>query len=232
MGMPQAIRYWTPDEVRALPDDGRRYEVVAGELLVTPAPSFPHQEAVKRVLLALDDYVQRTGVGHAAISPADLTPEPGALVQPDVFVVALVAGRRPRDWSDVERLVLAVEVLSPSTARADRTVKRRLFQRAGVKTGPKIRCTAPRSKVAVRHAPPGRNNVTTGISTPLRRPARMGPAWSVGWGARDPRPAPSRTRPRPRSDRAHASLTATAARGLFRLAFRSATIPAVARRLL
>src|SRR5229473_7696411 len=66
------------------------------------------------------------------ISPADLNPEPGALVQPDVFVVALVAGRRPRDWSDIEALVLAVEVLSPSTARADRTVKRRLLQRAGV----------------------------------------------------------------------------------------------------
>ena len=132
MGMPQAIRYWTPDDVRSLPDDGRRYEVVAGELLVTPAPTFPHQEAVKRLLLALDEYTQGTGVGHVAISPADLTPEPGALVQPDVFVVALVAGRRPREWSDIEALVLAVEVLSPSTARADRTVKRRLFQRAGV----------------------------------------------------------------------------------------------------
>src|SRR5207245_800698 len=43
MGMPQATHYWTPDDVRALPDDGRRYEVVAGELLVTPAPSFAHQ---------------------------------------------------------------------------------------------------------------------------------------------------------------------------------------------
>jgi Uma2 family endonuclease len=44
----------------------------------------------------------------------------------------LVGGRRPRRWSDITRLLLAVEVLSPSTARADRTVKRRLFQRVGV----------------------------------------------------------------------------------------------------
>ncbi|HXO84958.1 MAG TPA: Uma2 family endonuclease, partial [Gemmatimonadales bacterium] len=50
----------------------------------------------------------------------------------DVFVVGLVAGRRPREWSDIERLLLAIEVLSPSTARADRTTKRRLYQRAGV----------------------------------------------------------------------------------------------------
>jgi len=132
MGMPQATHYWTPDDVRALPDDGRRYEVVAGELLVTLAPSFAHQEAVRLLIRALGDYVERMGIGHAAISPADLTPEPGALVQPDVFVVPLVAGRRPRDWHDIERLVLAVEVLSPSTARADRSANRRLYQRTGV----------------------------------------------------------------------------------------------------
>ncbi len=132
MGMPQTTRFWTPDEVRALPADGRRYEVVAGELLVTPAPGFAHQEAVRLLILALSGYVERTNVGHAAFSPADLTPEPGALVQPDAFVVGLVAGRRPRDWADIERLLLAIEVLSPSTARADRAVKRRLYQRAGV----------------------------------------------------------------------------------------------------
>jgi hypothetical protein len=54
-----------------------------------------------------------------AMSPADLTPEPGALVQPDAFVVGLVAGRRPRNWTDIERLLLAIEVLSPSTALDD-----------------------------------------------------------------------------------------------------------------
>ena len=43
-----------------------------------------------------------------------------------------VGGRRPRNWGDIERLLLAVEVLSPTTARADRTIKRRLYQRAGI----------------------------------------------------------------------------------------------------
>lgn len=132
MGMPQTAHYWTPDEVRALPADGRRYEVIAGELLVTPAPGFPHQEAVLLLVEALREYLRRSKAGHAAVSPADLTPEPGALVQPDAFVVGLVAGRRPRNWTDIERVLLAIEVLSPSTARADRAVKRRLYQRAGV----------------------------------------------------------------------------------------------------
>lgn len=132
MGMPQATEFWTPDRVRALPDDGRRYEVVAGELLVTPAPNLPHQEAVTRLVRLLADYTERSGVGYATLSPADLVPEPGSLVQPDVFVAPLIAGRRPRAWTDITRLLLAVEVLSPSTARADRTVKRQLFQRTGV----------------------------------------------------------------------------------------------------
>jgi Uma2 family endonuclease len=131
MGMPQATHFWTPAEVRALPDDGRRYEVVAGELLVTSAPSLPHQDAAGRLLRLLVDYVEPSGVGYASLSPADIEPEPGALVQPDVFVAPLVGGRRPRAWSEIRSLVLAVEIVSPTTARADRTVKRRLNQRTG-----------------------------------------------------------------------------------------------------
>jgi len=132
MAMPAVAHYWTPEEVRALPDDGQRYEVVAGELLVTPAPKLPHQEAVGQLFRVLAAYLDGARVGHVMVSPADLTPEPGALVQPDLFVVPLVLGRRPRDWTDIGQLLLAVEILSPATARADRTVKRRLYQRAGV----------------------------------------------------------------------------------------------------
>jgi len=132
MGMPQLLHVWTPDEVRALPDDGRRYEVVRGELLVTPAPSFHHQDAVRRMVRILGDYVERTGAGYAAMSPADITPEPGALVQPDVFVGPLPEGRRPTSWADFSKLLLAVEILSPTSARADRTTKRQLFQRTRV----------------------------------------------------------------------------------------------------
>ena len=132
MGMPGIAHVWTPDEIRALPDDGRRYEVVRGELLVTPSPTFPHQDAVGRMFLLLRDYTDRSGTGYALMSPADIEPEVGALVQPDVFVGPLSQGRRPRSWVDFSHLLLAVEVLSPSTARADRTVKRRLFQRSGV----------------------------------------------------------------------------------------------------
>ncbi len=118
--------------VRALPEDGNRYEVVAGELFVTPAPSFDHQQAVARLLLRLVPYVDAHGLGYALASPADIEFEEEHLVQPDIFVTPRLEGRRPERWSDIKRLLLAVEVLSPGTARADRTVKRQLFQRVGV----------------------------------------------------------------------------------------------------
>ena len=132
MGMPQAAQRWTADMVRALPDDGKRYEVIAGELFVTPAPNFDHQGAVGRLLLRLIPYVDAHRLGYALMSPADIEFDDETLVQPDLFVAPRPQGRRPKGWSEVKHLSLAVEVLSPSTARADRTVKRRLFQRVGV----------------------------------------------------------------------------------------------------
>jgi Uma2 family endonuclease len=123
--------YYSADMVRALPDDGNRYETVHGELLVTPAPRLTHQRIVVRLTVALDDYVRRHQVGEVLASPADISWGPDILVQPDLFVASL-AETRSGAWSQVKTLLLAIEVLSPSTARADRFTKRRLFQEVGV----------------------------------------------------------------------------------------------------
>ena len=63
MATPQKL--WTVDEVQALPDDGNRYEVVDGELLVTPAPSWRHATASKLLLVRLHAYATGHGVGRA-----------------------------------------------------------------------------------------------------------------------------------------------------------------------
>jgi Uma2 family endonuclease len=118
--------------VRALPDDGKRYEVVHGELLVTPAPRPPHQVIVTRLAVALGRCLERHPGGVVLVSPADISwGRRDVLVQPDVFVVAREEVRTD-DWSRMRTLLLVVEVLSPSTARADRFVKRRRYQEAGV----------------------------------------------------------------------------------------------------
>src|SRR5699024_459180 len=86
MGMAVPV-YFTADMVRALPDDGNRYEVVYGELLVTPAPRPFHQILVKRLSYALEGYLRSRPIGELLTSPADISWGPDVLVQPDVFVV-------------------------------------------------------------------------------------------------------------------------------------------------
>ena len=133
MGMPQTAERWTADMVRALPDDRNRYEVIDGELLVTPAPSALHQRALAILHIRLAEYLRAAPWGEALFSPADISFRDDMLVQPDLFVVATNPdGRRVAQWSEIRGLLLAIEVLSPSTARADRQVKRRLYQREGV----------------------------------------------------------------------------------------------------
>ncbi len=132
MGMPQPLADWTAARVLELPDDGNRYEVVDGELLVTPAPSLAHQAAIQALYERIKPYVHAHRIGRVLLSPADIELDPRTLVQPDLFVAPPVAGRLPRSWAEIGTLLLAVEVLSPATARADRQVKRRRYQRHGV----------------------------------------------------------------------------------------------------
>lgn len=135
MAMPHPTRVWTADEVRELQDETRpwpRYELIDGELLVTPAPTWDHQEAVGRLYRLLADYLDAHPIGRAVISPADIGLEPGTIVQPDVFVVPARDVRPRGTWRDVRGLLLAVEVLSPSSGRADRVTKRRFYLRVGV----------------------------------------------------------------------------------------------------
>lgn len=131
MGMPATSpRYWSVAEVHALQDQDRtrRYEVVDGELLVSPAPRRSHQRAVVRLLRLLGAYVESSAVGEVLASPADVFVEGRTSVQPDLFVLPFVDGRPALDGDAVDPL-LVIEVLSPATARHDRLVKRALYQR-------------------------------------------------------------------------------------------------------
>lgn len=128
-----APRRWTAAQVRALPDDPpRRYEAIDGELFVSPGPSFPHQFVAGEFFAIIRSFVRRLGVGAVLTGPAEIEPDEYTLVQPDIFVVPLIAGRPPRDWTEAGRVLLTIEILSPSSGRHDRVRKRRLYQRMGV----------------------------------------------------------------------------------------------------
>ena len=72
MGMAYPTQRWTAEMVRTLPDDGQRYEVVDGELLVTPAPVRRHQRMVGQLFRLVADYVEQHGLGEALCSPAGI----------------------------------------------------------------------------------------------------------------------------------------------------------------
>ena len=122
--------YYTAEMVRALPDDGNRYEVVHGELLVTPSPRRLHQRLIRRLLVALNAYLEGELVGEVLTAPADISWAPDILVQPDIFVAPLPETSAD-NWASIRHLLLVAEVLSPSTARADRFAKRVAYQEAG-----------------------------------------------------------------------------------------------------
>jgi len=126
-------RRWTAREVRQLiaesPLATPRYELVDGELLVTPSPSWPHQRAVQVLVRELSTYLLAEPVGHVGQSPFDVEPEPELIVQPDVFVLPIVESQRLLLEMPARALLLAVEILSPFSSRHDRVRKRPAYQR-------------------------------------------------------------------------------------------------------
>jgi Uma2 family endonuclease len=128
MGMPaHQHTEWTVEMVHELPDDGNRYEVIDGELLVSPAPSFLHQRAILQLYRILFPYVASIGQ-EALLAPAAVRFSKRREVQPDLLVLPLKDGRPVERFEDVGVLTLAVEALSPSSIRADRYLKRQLYQ--------------------------------------------------------------------------------------------------------
>ena len=138
MGMPAIRHHWTTAEVRTLMDDprpGPRYELIDGELIVTPAPAGPHQFAVAELMHLLRLYLDQEPIGRVLSSPADLELRPGTICQPDLFVVpvaSVLSDNETIAWSGVTKLLLAVEIISPSSVRTDRVTKRDHYMNAGV----------------------------------------------------------------------------------------------------
>ena len=132
MGMCAAERRYTADDLADMPDDGNRYEVIDGVLYVTPAPVLAHQWVQAKLIAVLPAYVQAIGlmlfVAPTAVRASEITE-----VQPDllVFDPARIDPDEERRLP-MSSLVLAVEILSPSTRHRDRGLKRRTYLANGV----------------------------------------------------------------------------------------------------
>jgi len=111
MAMSFPLPTFTVDMVRAFPDDGQRYELVEGVLLVTPAPASDHQIVISRLMTALNNYLGAGGPAYA-VSPAEIEVAPKLHLEPDVLVFPSTFRPGTR-WTEIDEWWLAVEALSP-----------------------------------------------------------------------------------------------------------------------
>jgi Uma2 family endonuclease len=130
--MPASLRkQWTYEMLESLPDDGKRYEIIDGELHVSPSPRLQHQRVVWTLVVLIDAYVKRYPAWDGVVARSDVVFNNRNVVEPDVFIVRR-QGNEERDLVDPSTMLLAIEVISPGTSRYDRIEKRKLYQRFGV----------------------------------------------------------------------------------------------------
>jgi Uma2 family endonuclease len=122
---------WTYSEYARFPDDGNRYEVIDGEVMMTPAPSPHHQHVLGTLLLAMRPYVERHNLGVVLLD-VDLLFATGNFLRPDLVYVP--AGRRDgiSDRGVEVAPGLVVEVQSPTSSSIDRVKKPRRYGDFGI----------------------------------------------------------------------------------------------------
>ncbi len=123
----------TYDYYRSLPDDGRRYEIIEGELLMRPSPNSYHQIISSNLFKVLEPYVSERNLGLVLYAPLDVVLSMRDVVQPDLMFISNERLDIIAENNIVEALDLVVEILSEATKTTDRTSKKRLYQRYGVR---------------------------------------------------------------------------------------------------
>ena len=119
----------TYEDYCLLPEDGKRYELIEGEIFVSPAPSTRHQTVSMRLSAALFEALDKPGLARIFAAPTDLLLARTTVVQPDLLIVgaARVAAITQRAIEDIPDV--AIEILSPSSLDRDQYIKRKLFEK-------------------------------------------------------------------------------------------------------
>jgi Uma2 family endonuclease len=125
------IKY-TYDDLLTFPDDGKRRELIDGELYVTPSPATPHQIIVGNLYFLIRTYLSAHPVGHVFLAPLDVVFSKFDVVEPDLLFVSNERRGVVHEKNISGSPDLAIEVVSPGTRRTDETAKRRLYERFDV----------------------------------------------------------------------------------------------------
>ena len=129
MRIPEGKIVLTYEDYVLLPNDGNRYEILKGELAVTPAPSTRHQIASANVFKLLTRYIDEKSLGILLYAPVDLILESTSVLQPDLLFVAKARQNIITDRAVEGAPDLVIEILSPATSRTDRITKAQIYAR-------------------------------------------------------------------------------------------------------
>ena len=124
MGMAIQTKPWTLEELDRLPDDGNTYELVYGELFVTPAPSPSHEEIIAILVRLLVPYVESWALGRVYSARAVVRARESE-VEPDITVRPIAPSTE--DWTKLPVPTFVAEITSRSTRRRDRGKKREFY---------------------------------------------------------------------------------------------------------
>lgn len=132
--MPKVRIPFTVRDYKALPEsETKRYELLGGELVVVPSPTWRHQEISSRLLYQLQAFVDEHSLGYVVAAPLDVVLSDEDVVQPDILFISHERASIIREDGVYGAPDLIVEILSPSTAERDRTYKKTLYARHGVR---------------------------------------------------------------------------------------------------
>ena len=131
--MTSVLSRLTYDEFQTLPRDGsKRYELIEGEVFMTPSPNTAHQRAVRKLLRALDEFVEQRGLGEVFIAPYDIVFSKWTALEPDLLFIRKDRASIVTDANVQGAPDLVIEILSPSNKAYDRKMKHRVYEEAGV----------------------------------------------------------------------------------------------------
>lgn len=128
-----ATKIWTYDDYLKLPDDGNRYEIIEGELYVSPAPGTAHQYTSARLFRAIDRFVEAHNLGEVYYAPYDVhLSEESRPVEPDLLFIRTEQSPSAEDRYFVGAPDLVIEILSKGTFRVDTNIKFNVYEKAGI----------------------------------------------------------------------------------------------------
>ena len=130
-GMATKVKFTYEDYL--LTEEGKHYELIDGDLLLTPAPNISHHDSAKELFTLLLERLEKKGLGKVFIAPVDVVFSETDVVQPDLLFISkdrlsIVTKKNIQGAPD-----LIIEILSPESEKRDRVLKRKLYHRNGVK---------------------------------------------------------------------------------------------------